>query len=76
MLQLGKWALQENEASVGQLFDPGVTSIQCLLTISPVNPTLSHENKWNGHQLNSPCQQLKKCTENSKENMHTDLRVY
>ena len=24
---------------------------------------------------NSPCQDLRKCRENSKENMHTDVRV-
>ena len=43
MLQLGKWALQENEASVGQLFDPGVTSIQYITRESHIKVTRINE---------------------------------
>ena len=50
--------------------------------MSPLNQTLSHENKGNDQQprtldceTNSPFQNLKKCIENSIENMHTDVRV-
>ena len=27
------------------------------------------------HETNSPCQHLRKCIENSMENMHTDVRL-
>ena len=41
-------------------------------------------NKGNDHQIkealdcstNSPCQHLRKCLQNSMENLHTDIRVY
>ena len=59
-----------------------VTGILYLLTISPLNQTLSHENEGNDQQprtldceTNSPFQNLMKCMENSMENMHTDVRV-
>ena len=42
------------------------------------------KNKGNDHHLekalacgeNSPCQLIRKCIENSMENMHTDVKVY
>ena len=55
-----------------------------LISLYNVNPEYqSHKNMGNDHHLeklslvkkNSPCQPLRKCIENSMENMHTDARV-
>ena len=55
---------------------------QILLTMSPLNHTLQswELRKWSpgkkpfDWQTKSPCQHLRKCVKNSKENMHTDVR--
>ena len=61
-----------------------MTRIYLLPSTSPVNHTQGQENKGNDHQLlkealdyrtNSPYQHLKKCIENSTENMHTDVSL-
>ena len=58
-----------------------MTSIYFLLTISPLNHTvrswewrkLSAAKEGDDCYVNSPCQHLRKCMENSMENMHTDI---
>ena len=61
-----------------------VTNLLFLLTqYHPQITHKSHENKGHHCQLkealncltNSLCQHLGKCIENSKENMHTDVRM-
>ena len=60
-----------------------VTNIWFLLTISPLIYTLRSREykKWSptreafDYQAYSPCQHLRKCIKNSKENIQTDVRV-
>ena len=75
----GKWAQALSKLSP---LTPKSDSILYFPTLSPMNFTLRSRVKWTAYQLknldcytNSPWQHLMKCWENSRENMHTNVRL-